>query len=46
LMVAGTAGVLPDVAWLYFGLSQFPVYLVPQLLTPLARRMVARAPIT
>ena len=43
LMVAATAGVLPDLAWLYFGLSQFPVYLAPQLLAPLARRMVARA---
>jgi BASS family bile acid:Na+ symporter len=24
--------------WLYFGLSQFPIYLTPQLLKPLARR--------
>ena len=46
LMVAATAAVLPDLAWLYFGLSQFPVYLAPQLLAPLARRMVARTQVT
>ena len=43
LMLAGTAGVLPDLTWLYFGLSQFPIYLSPLLLRPLARRTAARA---
>ena len=42
LMLAATGGSVPDLTWLYFGLAQFPIYLVPQLLQPLARRLVAR----
>jgi hypothetical protein len=38
LMVAATAHDLPDLVWLYFALCQFPIYLLPQLLKPLARR--------
>lgn len=38
LMLAATGGALPDVSWLYFALAQFPIYLLPQLLLPLARR--------
>jgi BASS family bile acid:Na+ symporter len=41
LMVAATDGLLPGTAWLYFALSQFPIYLSPQLLTPIARRLTA-----
>jgi hypothetical protein len=37
LMLAATAGVLPATTWLYFALAQFPIYLTPQLLRPLAR---------
>jgi hypothetical protein len=40
LMLAATGGALPDLTWLYFALSQFPIYLSPQLLLPLARRLV------
>jgi hypothetical protein len=40
MAAAGTA--LPDATWLYFGLAQFPIYLAPQMLQPLARR-VARS---
>jgi len=36
LMLAATAGVLPDTTWLYFALAQFPIYITPQLLRPLA----------
>jgi BASS family bile acid:Na+ symporter len=43
LMLAATGGVLPDLVWLYFALSQFPIYLSPQLLQPLARRLVSRS---
>jgi hypothetical protein len=43
LMLAATGGVLPDFVWLYFALCQFPIYLSPQLLKPLARRLVARS---
>lgn len=39
LMLAGTAGALPDLVWLYFSLCQVPIYLAPQLLQPLARRL-------
>jgi hypothetical protein len=42
LMVAATDGVLPGLTWLYFALSQFPIYLSPQLLTPIARKLGAR----
>jgi predicted Na+-dependent transporter len=38
LMLAATGGSIPDLSWLYFGLAQFPIYLVPHLLQPLARR--------
>jgi BASS family bile acid:Na+ symporter len=37
LMLAATARDLPDLVWLYFALCQFPIYLLPQLLKPLAR---------
>ncbi len=42
LMVAATARDLPDLVWLYFAFCQFPIYLLPQLLKPLAR-LVTRA---
>ena len=42
LMVAATDGVLPGTTWLYFALSQFPIYLSPQLLKPLVTRLSAR----
>jgi hypothetical protein len=32
LMLAATGGVLPEVTWLFFGLAQFPIYLLPLLL--------------
>jgi BASS family bile acid:Na+ symporter len=43
LMLAAAGGVLPDPVWIYFALSQFPIYLSPQLLKPLARRLADRA---
>jgi BASS family bile acid:Na+ symporter len=42
-MLAATGGTIPDLSWLYFGLAQFPIYLVPQLLQPVARRLRATA---
>jgi BASS family bile acid:Na+ symporter len=42
LMLAATDGVLPGTTWLYFALSQFPIYLSPQLLKPIVRRMSAQ----
>lgn len=39
LMLAATGFSAPDVAWLYFALAQFPIYLLPHLLKPLARQL-------
>jgi hypothetical protein len=42
LMLAATEGALPGGTWLYFAMSQFPIYLAPQLLMPLAARLRAK----
>jgi BASS family bile acid:Na+ symporter len=42
LMVAATDGLLPGLTWLYFAMAQFPLYLAPQLLQPIARKLTAR----
>ena len=39
LMLAATDGVLPGTTWRYFALCQFPIYLSPQLLKPIVRRL-------
>lgn len=39
LMLAATGGVLPDITWLYIAVGQFPIYLSPQILQPIARRV-------
>jgi BASS family bile acid:Na+ symporter len=39
LILAATSRDLPDLVWLYFAFCQFPIYLLPQLLKPLARRI-------
>jgi hypothetical protein len=45
LMLAATDGILPGTTWLYFALCQFPIYLSPQLLKPITRKLSAqRAP--
>jgi hypothetical protein len=41
LMLAATGFAVPDLAWLFFALAQFPIYLLPHLLKPLARRLAA-----
>ncbi|AMA57952.1 hypothetical protein [Bradyrhizobium sp. CCGE-LA001] len=43
LMLAATAGALPQATWLYFALTQFPIHLAPYLLMPIARRLIAQA---
>jgi hypothetical protein len=40
-MPAATGFLVPDVAWLYFALAQLPIYLLPHLLKPLAKRLAA-----
>ncbi len=42
LIVAATDGLLPGLTWLYFAMAQFPIYLAPQLLQPIARKLTAR----
>ncbi len=42
LMLAATDGVLPGTTWLYFALCQFPIYLSPQLLKPIVRKLGAQ----
>jgi hypothetical protein len=44
LMLAATAGALPRTTWLYFALAQFPLYMSPHLLRPIARRNAAQLP--
>jgi BASS family bile acid:Na+ symporter len=44
LMLAATGGAVPDLVWLYFAVAQFPLYLAPLLLAPIARRVKAGTP--
>jgi BASS family bile acid:Na+ symporter len=37
LMLTATGFAVPDLAWLYFAVAQFPIYLLPHLMRPLAR---------
>ncbi len=47
VLIAAAGGVIPDSSWLYVGLAQFPIYMLPYLMRPLAnlihRRAAARA---
>jgi BASS family bile acid:Na+ symporter len=44
LMLAATGGTLPELTWLYFALSQFPIYLSPQMLKPIVHKILSRTP--
>ncbi|MCR9254577.1 MAG: Na+-dependent transporter [Alphaproteobacteria bacterium] len=37
LMIAATGGAVPETVWLYFAMSQFPIYLGPMIVEPAAR---------
>jgi BASS family bile acid:Na+ symporter len=39
VIMAALGASLPDLAWFYFAMVQFPIYLLPQLLKPLAKRL-------
>jgi hypothetical protein len=43
MVMAALGSSLPDLAWFYFALVQFPIYLMPALLHPLTRRYGATA---
>jgi len=39
LMLAASAGLVPEMVWLYVALAQFPIYLLPLAYKPLARHL-------
>jgi BASS family bile acid:Na+ symporter len=41
LMIAAAGTGIPDLTWLYFALAQFPIYMMPQILKPLVRKINA-----
>jgi BASS family bile acid:Na+ symporter len=43
LMLAAAGTAVPELTWLYFAVAQFPIYLMPAMLKPLARRVMANA---
>ncbi len=39
LMLAAAGTAVPELTWLYFAIAQFPIYLMPAMLKPFARRV-------
>ena len=44
LMLAAAGTAVPELTWLYFAVAQFPIYLMPAMLKPLARRVAPPSP--
>jgi BASS family bile acid:Na+ symporter len=44
LMLAAAGAAVPELTWLYFAVAQFPIYLMPAMLKPLARRVAPAQP--
>jgi len=44
LMLAAAGASVPELTWLYFAVAQFPIYLMPAMLKPLARRIAPPSP--
>jgi hypothetical protein len=44
LMLAAAGSAVPELTWLYFAIAQFPIYLMPAMLKPLARRVTSTPP--
>jgi predicted Na+-dependent transporter len=44
LVMATLGASLPELAWFYFAMSQFPIYIFPALLKPLANRLQLKPP--
>ena len=42
VVMAALGSTLPELAWFYFAMAQFPIYLLPMLLKPLARKLASR----
>lgn len=43
LIMAAVGSTLPELSWLFFALVQFPIYLFPALLKPIADRLVKKS---
>jgi BASS family bile acid:Na+ symporter len=43
LMLAAAGTAVPELAWLYVATAQFPIYLLPAMLKPLARKLAPTA---
>jgi BASS family bile acid:Na+ symporter len=43
LLIAALGADTPDTTFLFFALAQFPIYLMPQIVKPIARRLTAVA---
>ncbi|MDO9412688.1 MAG: Na+-dependent transporter [Pseudolabrys sp.] len=39
VIMAALGSTLPEIAWFYFALAQFPIYILPSVLKPLANRL-------
>jgi BASS family bile acid:Na+ symporter len=37
--MAALGSTLPDIAWFFFAMVQFPIFLLPAVIHPLARRV-------
>ena len=46
VMLAAAGAAVPELTWLYFAISQFPIYLLPAMLKPLARSSRRRLRLT
>jgi hypothetical protein len=44
LMLAAAGSAVPELTWLYFAIAQFPIYLMPAMLKPLAQRLAPSPP--
>ena len=44
LMLTAVGFAVPDISWLYFALAQLPIYMLPHMLKPLARRLAPAEP--
>jgi hypothetical protein len=42
LVMAALGSTLPDLAWFYFAMAQFPIFLLPAALQPLAQRLLKK----
>ena len=41
-VIAALGAATPETTFLFFALAQFPIYLMPQLIKPIAKRFAAK----